>query len=64
MEFIADIESESSVAVKNAWGELMAIERETKRYKEFRECTENELEICRQKGVQLENVKIIRVAQN
>lgn len=47
------------MAVRNAWGELMAIEKETKRYKDLRERTENELEICRQKGVRLEDVKII-----
>ncbi|XP_068153366.1 kinesin-like protein KIF19 [Drosophila tropicalis] len=50
-----DSESEGSVALKNAWGELAAIEKETRRYKEIREKTENELEQCRQKGVKLED---------
>ncbi|KAM7360990.1 kinesin family member 19A [Cochliomyia hominivorax] len=50
-----DIESEGTVALKNAWGELAAIEKETRRYKEIRERTEQELELCRQKGVQLED---------
>lgn len=51
-----DIESEGASALKNAWGELAAIEKETRRYKEVRERTEDELEMCRQKGVQLEDV--------
>ncbi|XP_018784075.1 PREDICTED: kinesin-like protein KIF19 [Bactrocera latifrons] len=50
-----DIESEGAIALKNAWGELSAIEKETRRYKEIRERTEQELEMCRQKGVQLED---------
>ncbi|XP_030563893.1 kinesin-like protein KIF19 [Drosophila novamexicana] len=50
-----DVESEGSVALKNAWGELAAIEKETRRYKEIREHTEHELELCRQKGVKLED---------
>ncbi|KAL7731205.1 hypothetical protein ACLKA6_014393 [Drosophila palustris] len=50
-----DLESEGSVALKNAWGELAAIEKETRRYKEIRESTEHELEQCRQKGVKLED---------
>ncbi|KAH8388492.1 hypothetical protein KR093_008004 [Drosophila rubida] len=50
-----DLESEGSVALKNAWGELAAIEKETRRYKEIRENTEHELELCRQKGVKLED---------
>ncbi|XP_030369213.1 kinesin-like protein KIF19 [Scaptodrosophila lebanonensis] len=50
-----DIESEGSVALKNAWGELAAIEKENRRYKEIRERTEHELELCRQKGVKLED---------
>ncbi|KAH8383781.1 hypothetical protein KR009_010514, partial [Drosophila setifemur] len=50
-----DIESEGSVALKNAWGELAAIEKENRRYKEIRERTELELEQCRQKGVKLED---------
>ncbi|SPP88090.1 kinesin-like protein KIF19 [Drosophila guanche] len=50
-----DVESEGSVALKNAWGELAAIEKENRRYKEIRERTEQELEQCRQKGVKLED---------
>lgn len=46
------------MALKNAWGELAAIEKETRRYKEIREHTEHELELCRQKGVKLEDVSI------
>lgn len=53
-----DLESEGSVALKNAWGELAAIEKETRRYKEIREKTEHELELCRQKGVKLEDVGV------
>jgi len=44
--------------LKNAWGELAAIEKETRRYKEIRERTEHELEQCRQKGVKLEDVSL------
>lgn len=44
--------------MKNAWGELAAIEKETRRYKEIREKTEHELELCRQKGVKLEDVGV------
>lgn len=46
------------MALKNAWGELAAIEKETRRYKEIRERTEHELEQCRQKGVKLEDVSL------
>lgn len=46
------------MALKNAWGELAAIEKETRRYKEIREKTEHELELCRQKGVKLEDVGV------
>lgn len=34
---------------------MAAIEREAKRYKEIRDSTERDLEICRQKGVALED---------
>lgn len=54
-----DLESEGSVALKNAWGELAAIEKETRRYKKIREKTEHELELCRQKGVKLEDVRAV-----
>lgn len=52
---IADVGSEGSVALKSAWSELAAIEREAKRYKEIRENTEKDLELCRKKGVDLED---------
>lgn len=46
---------EGAIALKSAWSELAAIEREAKRYKEIREQTEKDLEVCRQKGVALED---------
>lgn len=52
---IADSDSEGNIALKSAWSELAAIEREAKRYKEIREQTEKDLELCRQKGVALED---------
>ncbi|XP_037913609.1 kinesin-like protein KIF19 isoform X2 [Hermetia illucens] len=52
---VNDEESEGNTALKNAWEELAAIEKETKRFREIRERTEQELEMCRQKGVQLED---------
>lgn len=56
--FILDSDSEGNSALKTAWGELAAIERETKRYKEIKVQTEKDLELCRQKGVALEDVRI------
>lgn len=50
-----DSDSEGNIALKSAWSELAAIEREAKRYKEIREQTEKDLELCRQKGVALED---------
>ncbi|XP_037027783.1 kinesin-like protein KIF19 isoform X2 [Bradysia coprophila] len=50
-----DSESEGSLALKSAWSELAAIERESKRYKQVRESTEQDLEVCRKKGVALED---------
>lgn len=38
---------------------MAAIEKENRRYKEIRERTEQELEMCRQKGVKLEDVSTI-----
>lgn len=49
-------ESEAVSALRNAWNELAAIERETKRYRDIRTTTENELEDCRKRGVSLEDV--------
>lgn len=56
-----DSDSEGSVALKTAWMELSAIERETKRYKEVKATTEKDLELCRQKGVALEDVSYMIV---
>lgn len=53
--FKDDSDSEGNVALKSAWSELAAIEREAKRYKEIRESTERDLELCRKKGVALED---------
>lgn len=50
-----DSDSEGNIALKSAWSELAAIEREARRYKEIREQTEKDLESCRQKGVALED---------
>lgn len=50
-----DSDSEGNIALKSAWSELAAIEREGKRYREIREQTEKDLELCRQKGVALED---------
>lgn len=50
-------ESEASSALRNAWNELAAIERETKRYRDIRVNTEKDLEECRKRGVSLEDVK-------
>lgn len=52
---LLDSDSEGNIALKSAWSELAAIEREAKRYKEIREQTEKDLELCRQKGVALED---------
>lgn len=43
------------MALRSAWSELSAIEREAKRYKDIREATEHDLELCRKKGVTLED---------
>lgn len=43
-------------AMRNAWNELAAIERETKRYRDIRAQTEKDLEECRKRGVALEDV--------
>jgi len=49
-------DSEATSALRNAWNELAAIERETKRYRDIRANTEKELEECRKRGVSLEDV--------
>lgn len=52
------MELENSSMVRNAWEELMLIGKERKRFKEIRYRTEQALELCRQRGVQLENVRM------
>jgi kinesin family member 18/19 len=52
-------ESEATSALRNAWNELAAIERETKRYRDIRMSTEKELEDCRKRGVGLEDVSYL-----
>lgn len=52
-------ESEAASALRSAWNELAAIERETKRYRDIRATTEKELEDCRKRGVALEDVRKI-----
>lgn len=49
-------DDEATSALRNAWNELGAIERETKRYRDIRASTEKELEDCRKRGVALEDV--------
>jgi kinesin family protein 18/19 len=49
-------DDEATSALRNAWNELGAIERETKRYRDIRASTEKELEDCRRRGVALEDV--------
>lgn len=50
-------DAEATSALRNAWNELAAIERETKRYRNIRASTENDLEACRTRGVALEDVR-------
>lgn len=52
---VDDVDSEGQLALRSAWSELAAIEREAKRYREIREATERDLEQCRTKGVALED---------
>lgn len=49
------VDSEGNVALRSAWSELAAIEREAKRYREIQAATERDLELCRTKGVALED---------
>lgn len=44
--------------MKTAYSELQGIEKETRRYKEIREQTEQELEETRQRGIALEDVSL------
>ena len=53
----ADLEVEGGeTAVQQAWGELADIEREQERWSELRTHIEQKLEVCRQRGVALEDV--------
>ncbi|XP_063916850.1 kinesin-like protein KIF19 isoform X2 [Zophobas morio] len=52
----ADLEVEGGeTAVQQAWGELADIEREQERWSELRTHIEQKLEVCRQRGVALED---------
>ncbi len=55
-EYENESDNESNAALRNAWNELAAIERETKRYRDIRAQTERDLEECRKRGVALEDV--------
>ncbi|KAJ8929813.1 hypothetical protein NQ314_017410 [Rhamnusium bicolor] len=50
-----DGDAEGEVAVQQAWAELADIEREQDRWSELRTHIEQKLEICRQRGVTLED---------
>ncbi|KAJ8957441.1 hypothetical protein NQ318_004921 [Aromia moschata] len=52
----SDGETEGESAVQQAWAELADIEREQDRWSELRTHIEQKLEICRQRGVALEDV--------
>ncbi|XP_055550536.1 kinesin-like protein KIF19 [Wyeomyia smithii] len=55
MDLEEDSDSEGNSALRSAWNELSAIEKEVKRFNEIRASTEHELEECRKKGVALED---------
>ncbi|XP_068915073.1 kinesin-like protein KIF19 isoform X3 [Tenebrio molitor] len=50
-----ELEVEGETAVQQAWGELADIEREQERWSELRTHIEQKLEVCRQRGVALED---------
>lgn len=54
-----DGEVEGELAIQQAWTELADIEREQERWSELRTHIEQKLEICRQRGVALEDVRIL-----
>lgn len=54
-------ENSQNSALRNAWSELAAIERETKRFRDIRDKTERDLEECRKRGVALEDVNSINL---
>lgn len=51
-----DGETEGELAIQHAWTELADIEREQERWSELRTHIEQKLEVCRQRGVSLEDV--------
>ncbi|XP_053681672.1 kinesin-like protein KIF19 [Sabethes cyaneus] len=55
MDVEEDSDSEGNSALRSAWNELSAIEKEVKRYNEIRVSTEHDLEECRKRGVTLED---------
>jgi kinesin family member 18/19 len=57
-------ETEATSALRNAWNELAAIERETKRYRDIKSNTEKDLEECRKRGVALEDVRVAFLFKN
>ncbi|CAH1956480.1 unnamed protein product [Acanthoscelides obtectus] len=50
-----DEDAEGEAAVQQAWAELADIEREQQRWSELRTHIEQKLEVCRQRGVELED---------
>lgn len=52
-----DAEVEGELAIQQAWTELADIEREQERWSELRTHIEQKLEMCRQRGVSLEDVR-------
>lgn len=46
-------------SVEQAWGELADIEREQERWTELRGHIEQKLEACRQRGIMLEDVRLL-----
>lgn len=51
-------EVEGELAIQQAWSELAEIEREQERWSELRTHMEQKLEMCRQRGVELEDVSM------
>lgn len=51
-----DGDTEGETAIQQAWAELADIEREQDRWSELRTHIEQKLEVCRQRGVALEDV--------
>lgn len=59
-EEISDMDGDvdGELSVQHAWAELADIEREQERWAELRAHVEEKLEICRKRGVELEDVSI------